>query len=287
MNGVVFGRNPHQRDEFDVEADAAEAVGLDSWQVDLAALLDGDLDRAVNALPERGRLTLLYRGWLLTAAEYEELFEAVGERGHRLVTTPGAYAAALYVPRWYPRLKAWTARTVWTDGFDAGEAWAEASEELGPPPWIIKDHVKSAKEHWSEACFVPAAASRERFVEQCERMVEVRGDRADGGIVVRRFLDLKSFGRTADGPAFLEFRLFFARGALVAAESYYDFDVEVPDFSAFEALAARIGSPFFSMDVARLSDGGWVVIETNDGGTSGLPESLDPRELLAAVAERL
>jgi hypothetical protein len=54
-----------------------------------------------------------------------------------------------------------------------------------------------------------------------------------------------------------------------------------------DPLAARVDSRFLVMDVARMSDGGWVVIETNDGGTSTLPESLDPRELFAAVAQRL
>jgi len=31
------------------------------------------------------------------------------------------------------------------------EAW-EVAQELGPPPWIVKDHVKSAKERWHRAC---------------------------------------------------------------------------------------------------------------------------------------
>jgi hypothetical protein len=37
------------------------------------------------------------------------------------------------------------------------------------------------------------------------------------------------------------------------------------------------------MDVAMLEDGRWVVVEVNDGGVSGLPASIDPRELFAAL----
>ena len=67
---ILFGRNPHQSDTFDVEADAAEALGVDTYQADLWALLSGDAARAVAAVPERGGLGLLYRGWMLTEEEY-------------------------------------------------------------------------------------------------------------------------------------------------------------------------------------------------------------------------
>ena len=176
---------------------------------------------------------------------------------------------------------------MWSESTDATPLWSEALEVLGPPPWIVKDHVKSAKEHWAEACFVPADATREQFAAIVERLVECRGERFERGVVVRRFLDLQTCGRTEAGPAFLEFRLFFVRQRLIAAESYWDFDVEVPDFSAFEPLAARIRSPFFVMDVAQLAGGGWCVIELNDGGVATLPASLDPRDLFGALAARL
>ncbi|MFP2904770.1 ATP-grasp domain-containing protein [Pyxidicoccus sp. 3LFB2] len=279
---ILFGRNPHQYDTFDVEAEAAEALGIDSYQVDLSALLSGNASRAVSAVPERGALQLLYRGWMLTEEEYTALDEALSELGHRLMTTPEQYAAAMYLPNWYPRLAAYTARSVWTEGTDATEAW-HAAQSLGPPPYIVKDHVKSAKERWAEACFVPAGATREDFERICANLVEERGDRFERGLVVRRFLPLKTYGQTPAGPAHLEFRLFFGRGRLLAAEPYHDFDVEVPDFTAFEALGQRLDARFFTMDVAMLEDGGWAVVEVNDGGVSGLPASLDPRELFSAL----
>ncbi|TSC25250.1 ATP-grasp domain-containing protein [Corallococcus sp. Z5C101001] len=279
---ILFGRNPHQPDPFDVEADAAEALGVDTYQADLSALLSGDAERALSGVPERGRLRLLYRGWMLTEEEYGALDEAVAALGHRLMTTPEQYAAAHYLPRWYPRLARYTARSVWTEGTDVAEAW-HAARRLGPSPWIVKDHVKSAKERWAEACFVPADATREDFERVCLNLLDARGDRFERGFVVRRFLPLKVYGRTPEGPAHLEFRLFFGRGRLLAAEPYHEFDVEVPDFSAFAPLGQRIASPFFTLDVAMLEDGGWAVVEVNDGGVSGLPPGLDPRDLLAAL----
>ncbi|MFP2926938.1 ATP-grasp domain-containing protein [Pyxidicoccus sp. 3LG] len=282
-HAILFGRNPHQSDTFDVEAEAAEALGVDSYQVDLWALLSGNTSRAIAAVPERGSLRLLYRGWMLTEEEYGALDEAVSELGHTLMTTPEQYAAAHYLPNWYPRLLAYTARSTWTDGTDAKEAWQGARAALGPPPYIVKDHVKSAKERWDDACFVPADATFEDFERICANLVEERGERFERGLVVRRFLPLKTYGRTPSGPAHLEYRLFFGDGRLLAGEPYHEFDVEVPDFTAFEPLARRIDARFFTMDVAMLEDGGWAVVEVNDGGVSGLPPGLDPRELFAAL----
>ncbi len=72
---------------------------------------------------------------------------------------------------------------------------------------------------------------------------------------------------------------------MLAAEPYQESDVEVPDFSAFEPLGRRVPSPFLTLDVAMLEDGGWAVVEVNDGGVSGLPPGLDPRGLFAALLE--
>jgi hypothetical protein len=281
-SSIVFGRNPHQSDSFDTEAEAAEALGIDTFQIDLSALLEGDAERACAAIPDRGRLRLLYRGWMLTGEEYEALDEALGAMGHELMTTPAQYAAAHYLPNWYPKLKGYTARSVWTEGTDATEAW-HAAQALGSPPWLVKDHVKSAKERWAEACFVPAGASRQDFERICGALLEERGERFERGFVVRRFLPFKVRGRTPAGPAHLEYRLFFGHGRLLAAESSDDFDVDVPDFSAFERLARRIDARFFAMDVAMLEDGRWAVVELNDGGVSGIPPSIDPRELFGAL----
>jgi hypothetical protein len=279
---LLFGRAASSRDDFDVEAEAAEALQLDSYAVDLQALLDGDEARALATLPRRPQ-RLLYRGWMLTVEERVQLHEALEARGHSLRVTPLQYEAAHRLPAWYPRLVGYTARSRWTHGPHVEDAWA-LLPSLGPGPWLLKDHVKSAKEHWHEACFVPTDCTRARFGELCERLLEVRGERFEGGFVLRRWLPFQPFGQTPTGPAFLEYRLFFGRGRLVAAAPYFDFDVETPDFTAFERLARRIDSPFFCMDLAQLESGDFAVVELNDGGVSMLPAAMDPRELFGGLA---
>lgn len=281
---ILFGRSLGQRDDFALEAEAAEACDVESHQVDLQQLLSGDEGVALDALPEKPH-RFLYRGWMLKADEQLQLEEALEERGHTLVVSNGEYRAAHLLPEWYGELRGATADSVWTDEPDVEWAWSLRTQ-LGGGAAILKDHVKSAKEAWFSACFVPADCTRARFGEMCERLVEARGDRFEGGFVLRKFLPFRTWGQTPSGPAFLEFRLFFARGVLIAAAPYFDADEETPDFRVYEKLARRIDSPFFVMDVAQLEDGRFVIVELNDGGVSMLPASLDPRELINGLREQ-
>ena len=139
--GVLFGRGQEALfdDRFDIEAHCAETLGLATGQVDLDEVLSGFAEEALAHLPQgRGR-TWLYRGWLLSEEEYGLLYEAMLDRGDQLLVTPHQLAEAAYLPRWAQKLGAHTPPSVWTEGEDIEEAWELAREELGEPPWLIKD----------------------------------------------------------------------------------------------------------------------------------------------------
>jgi hypothetical protein len=201
-----------------------------------------------------------------------------------MLVDPESFADATYAPRYISRLGKHTAPARWTEDEDIDEAW-EIACELGPPPWIVKDHVKSAKEEWYRACFVPEGADRDDFRATCERLLELRGDRFERGFVIKKHLDLATLrGTTPERRAVTdEHRLVFVFGRLVAHAPYYDADDAVlEDPARFAFIGEAIPSPFFTADVARLRDGGWTIIEINDGGCSNFPEQLDPRDVFQA-----
>ena len=275
---------PEAEDRFELEALAAEELGIESYAFPLDPVVNGDPDRALRRLPRpRGR-RWLYRGWMLNEEEYTALHEAMRDRGEDLVVDPDSFAEAMYAPLYVPLLGEHTAATRWTEGDDIEEAW-ELALELGSPPWIVKDHVKSAKELWHRACFVPGDAGYEEFAEICERLMEARADRFERGFVVKKYLELATLpGWTPERRRVTdEHRLVFWEGRLVAHAPYYDVDAALDDPAQFEFLGRAIGSPFFAADVARLASGGYTVIEINDGGCAVLPERMDPRELYRAV----
>jgi hypothetical protein len=104
--------------------------------------------------------------------------------------------------------------------------------------------------------------------------------------VVKKFLDLATLpGWTPEQRRVTdEHRLVFWEGRLVAFAPYLDVDSRLSDPGQFAYLGRVVDSPFFTADVARLSSGGYTVIELNDGGSSIFPEQLDPRDLYRAVA---
>jgi hypothetical protein len=284
---ILFGRPqraPDADDRFELEALAAEELGIDSYAVPLDAIVDGDPERALRRLPRpRGR-RWLYRGWMLNEDEYTALHEAVGDRGEELVVDPESFAEATYAPSYLPLLGEHTAPARWTEGESILEAW-EVAQELGPPPWIVKDHVKSAKESWHRACFVPANADFDAFAAVCERLLELRGDRFERGFVVKKHLDLATLpGWTPEQRRVTdEHRLVFWEGRLVAHAPYYDIESTLEKPAQFAFLGRIVGSPFFTADVARLAAGGYTVIEINDGGCSTFPEQMDPRDFYRNV----
>jgi len=87
-------------------------------------------------------------------------------------------------------------------------------------------------------------------------------------------------------PVADEHRLVFWEGRLVAHAPYDDVEsrLEPHEASAYAFLGRVLSSPFFTADVARLAAGGTTIIEINDGGSSTLPEQMDPRVLYRALA---
>ena len=284
---VLFGRPyaPLRADDrFELEVFAAEELGIESYSIPLDPVVNAEPERALRHLPRPRDRRWLYRGWMLNEEEYASLHEAILERGEELVVDPESFAEAMYVPNYAPLLGDRTAPTRWTEGEDIRDAW-EAALELGPPPWVIKDHMKSAKEQWHRACFVPEGSDFDDFSDRCERLLEVRGDRFERGFVVRKYLELATLpGWTVEQRRLTdEHRLVFWEGELVAHAPYYDLESTLEAPEQFAYLGDLFGSPFFTADVARLASGGYTVIELNDGGCSTLPELLDPRDLYRAL----
>ena len=273
-------------DRFEYEAHAAEELGIPYHVVPIEPVVNEEYDLALDHLPPgRGR-RWLFRGWMLSAEEYAGLYEAMLDRGDVLVVSPAAHEAATYLPLWFPQVADHTFPSVWTEGTNLEAAWS-AARTLGPPPWVVKDHVKSAKEQWWTASFVPEGVDRTEFDDICTSLLDARGDRFERGFVIRSFVPLERIPHPVAGVLiYNEHRLVFFHGRLVAAAPYNDeVDVPRPDYDRFAWLGERIDSPFFAVDIARSEAGSWVVVEVNDGGSITLPDLLDPRDLLRAIVD--
>ena len=112
MTHLLYPSNPlrpRQPDEqFAAEVDAVRNAGFEISLFSVENLQAGEF-RPVPALP-RG-LDALYRGWMLSASEYETFCSALVQTGARPLVLPDAYVASHYLPNWYPHIKDLTPET--------------------------------------------------------------------------------------------------------------------------------------------------------------------------------
>ena len=124
--------------------------------------------------------TVVYRGWMLNAAEYGRLAEAITTAGAAPFTTPATYLAAHHLPNWYPLIKEFTPETrVLPAGADP-EAELRA---LGWDAFFLKDYVKSLKT--SRGSIIRNPSDVWGVIREMEQF---RGE-IEGGLCVRRVED--------------------------------------------------------------------------------------------------
>lgn len=272
-------------DRLDIELEIVDRLDLPYYSVAMEYIVEGYFEKALEHLPEGGGQSLLYRGWMLKEAEYENLYYELESKGYYLIANPYQYAQCHYLPNYYPLIEKLCAPTVWTWGTDLDAAWS-LLKDLGEPPYLLKDHVKSAKEDWENSCYIPANVTREKFDRICGSFIDYQGERFERGFVFRKILPLKPLGyKLMDQPIYDEYRLFFWDKKLILGEAYYEISREERDFSDFEFLGNLIDSPFFTADIARLTNDEWRIIELGDGGVSTLPPLLDPMKLYEIIFE--
>ena len=89
-------------------------------------------------------------------------------------------------------------------------------------------------------------------------------------------------------PLTVEYRLFFCGGNEVYRTQYWeegDYGELQPPVEQFREVAARVRSRFFTMDVAKTTDGDWMIVELGDGQVAGLPETADLLSFYSALRD--
>ncbi len=87
-----------------------------------------------------------------------------------------------------------------------------------------------------------------------------------------------------------EFRIFFIDGNPAYIVNYWDegdYGDLKPELSPFLDVAKRISSRFFTMDIAKVENDGWVIMELGDGQVSGLPYCADVRKFYKSIKKNI
>ena len=185
---------------------------------------------------------VLYRGWMLNPDAYGLLLEAIGRKGARAVTSVAQYRFCHYLPEWYSLCKDLTPETIFVA---KGADYAAAVSDLHWTAYFVKDYVKSLTTN--RGSVANSVGEISEIVSQIEKY---RGQ-VEGGVCIRKFEQL--------APD-TEERYFVFRGVP------YGRSGAVPEI--VKAIAPRIDSPFFSVDVVLSTDGVPRLIELGDGQVS-------------------
>lgn len=160
-------------------------------------------------------------------------------------------------------------------------------------PFVVKGMTDSKKYNWDTMMY---AEDRRAAIEVARRLSQ---DEMIGRqrIIYRKYVPLVSYEKGLNGLSFTnEWRCFFLGENLLSYGYYWSEaeDVSTPKISEeglqFARDVAKIASQhvnFFVLDIGEKQEGGWVLVEVNDGQRSGL-SMIDPDQFyrnLALVSE--
>lgn len=299
---VIFCANPlvSKKVDMDYENEYKVAKSL-GFKVELLSFEDlVDMDNPGSAVekikPSVEPECAVYRGWMLKPDRYRKLYNALKSRNIELINSPDNYRFCHYLPDSYDVIRNYTPNTIWFKKGQISKALDKVCEILiktfGEAPIMIKDYVKSRKHDWEEACFIPDASDSIKVKQVVNKFLELQGDELNEGIVFRQFLKLEFLihHSKSNMPLTKEFRIFFLEGEPLQEFYYWDegnYAELKPDLTPFLEVAKKINSRFFTMDVAKVENSGWVIIEIGDGQVSGLPDNADLNKFYSKLKDRL
>jgi hypothetical protein len=198
---------------------------------------------------------------------YNELERDLKNNGSKLINSHQQHSWIADF-EWYHLLKDFTFET-----------WFNATE-IPDVPMVVKGRTNSRKHEWNKKMF----ANNKR--EAIDIMIELQADSLIGsqGVVFRRYEPLKTYEIGINGLPFTdEYRVFYFKGEVISTGYYWtqakDVNRQLPTDGLYFAqmlghtIAKHGYANFFVCDIARKANGGWVLVEINDGQQSGLSEN--------------
>lgn len=161
--------------------------------------------------------------------------------------------------------------------------------------WVVKGKTNSRKFRWNTHMYAPDRSHLQQVMHnlhQDEMMTEQ-------GLVVREYVPLVTYDHAINGlPITNEWRFFVLDGQILAGDYYWTIAdrpfeggppqdaVDLVNEVIKEMPPHPICPRFYVVDVGEKAEGGWIVIELNDGQMAGLSYN-DPKAFYTNLYERL
>jgi len=277
--------------DYEAEKKSAEVAGLDCSLISFEELTSGNILTALRFIKEAEVNEIaIYRGWMLNPKQYRNLYHGLLNKNIRLINSPSEYQHCHYLPDSYAKIETKTPKSNWTTDLTYSTI-QKLTKEFGESPIIVKDFVKSEKHNWKDACFMPNASDSNHVKSVVDKFLELRGDSLNEGLVFRQFVELEYLTEHSKSgmPLTKEFRIFFVNKRIVNVFDYWDegeYGDTKPELDEFIEIAQTIKSNFFTMDIAKMKNGDWIIMELGDGQVAGLPDNADRNEFYENLIEK-
>lgn len=203
---------------------------------------------------------------------YLELERDLNMVGSKLINSFEQHRFIADIEKWYPIVSDVSPKT-----------WFTRWDLIPEGKYVVKGKTNSRKWKWNTHMFADCKANLQKVINRLYDDMFI----SEQGICVREYIPLKTYDTGINGIRFTnEWRLFFLGKELFSYGYYWscyerEDEADLPE----EALkfAREIGeriskhTKFFVLDIAEKEDGGWVLIEINDGQMSGL-SSIEPAD---------
>lgn len=170
---------------------------------------------------------------------------------------------------WYFDLADLTPRT-WFD--------ATINESAYNGPFIVKGKTNSRKFQWDTLMYAKDRGEAMNISSQLSNDPYI----GEQGIIYRKYVPLRIFEIGVNGLPFSnEWRFFFYKNYMLTYGFYWsciddltvgEMNHDGIDFAYKCAELIKDKCTFFVLDIAEKAEGGWILIEINDGQMSGLSE---------------
>jgi hypothetical protein len=161
------------------------------------------------------------------------------------------------------------------------ESWDDSNIHLcgHSGPFVVKGRLNSIKHRWKSHMF---AKTKRRAIEIGKELAQDSNIR-EQGVIYRKYVPLVTYEVGLHDLRYTnEWRLFYL-GDIRLSHGYYwslaenvverTLSQEGLDFADRVAKITSKHTRFFTLDIAEKEEGGWILIEVNDGQSSALSEN--------------
>jgi len=250
---------------------------------DFDSFCEGNIKNAFRYVDKQiDQQIAIYRGWMMSAEQYEKFFIELLKRNIILINCPFEYEQTHCLYNSYNAIEAHTPFSTFIFKEDFNDTTlAEALKPFHGKKIFFRDFYKSEKMYWKSAAFIPDSADTayvQKVIDEFKVLRTIKG-----GYVFREYISLNVIGKHPypgiDIPIANEWRAYFLNDKIIDLSPYWEegnYDgVTIPPIDIFIPITEKINSSFFTMDLAETVEGEWIIIEIGDGQMSGLTTRCD------------